>query len=120
MKILHRLGYYLGGFSVGLIFLAFIFNGKKTSCNYSHSARVKNDLLQKTIQIDSALLQRNPQITVEMVKEWINSGDINFSKSDTERDSCRLYHIEHSDNKNQYLRVENCAKTIQLVEVKMP
>ena len=30
MSFLKRLGYYLGGFSAGLIFLAFILNGKKS------------------------------------------------------------------------------------------
>ena len=50
MKILYRLGYYLGGFSVGLIFLAFILNGKKTSCNYTPNARVIDNLLQKNIK----------------------------------------------------------------------
>ena len=49
MKVLYRLGYYLGGFSVGLILLAFILNGKKTSCNYTPNARVIDNLLQKKI-----------------------------------------------------------------------
>ncbi len=120
MKLLHRIGYYLGGFSIGLILLAFIFNGKKTSCNYSPSARVKNDLLQKKIQIDSIVLENNPNISVEKVKDWINSGNVNFSKSETKRDSCRLYHIDLFEKKNQYIRIENCLKTIHLVEIKTP
>ena len=49
MRMIDRFGYYLGGFSVGLIFLGFVFSAKKTSCNYSPSARVKNNLLQKKI-----------------------------------------------------------------------
>ena len=48
MRVIDRFGYYLGGFSVGLIFLGFVFSGKKTSCNYGPSARV-NNLLQKKI-----------------------------------------------------------------------
>ena len=47
MNLLYRLGYYFVGFSVGLIFLTFIFSGKKTSCNYSPSARVKRNLEKK-------------------------------------------------------------------------
>ena len=49
MRVIDRFGYYLGGFSVGLIFLGFVFSGKKPSCNYGPSARVKNNLLQKKI-----------------------------------------------------------------------
>ena len=52
MSLFYRIGYYLVGFSVGLIFLAFVFNGKKTSCNYSPSSRVKSSLLQKKIPCD--------------------------------------------------------------------
>jgi hypothetical protein len=51
MKFLYRLGFYFGGFSIGLIFLAFILNGKKTSCNYTPNARVIDNLLQKEIMI---------------------------------------------------------------------
>ena len=55
MKLLYRLGYYFVGFSVGLIFLTFIFSGKKTSCNYSPSARVKGNLEKKEIFISQEL-----------------------------------------------------------------
>ena len=29
MKFIHRLGFYLGGFSIGLVFLMFFLSGKK-------------------------------------------------------------------------------------------
>ena len=35
------------GFSVGLIFLAVIFKGKKTSCNYGPNDRVISNLSKK-------------------------------------------------------------------------
>ena len=74
MKILYRFGYYLGGFSVGLIFLAFIFNGKKTSCNYSPSARVKDNILQKEIKIPLELQKKissvNRQFGSIIYRSW--------------------------------------------------
>ena len=90
MKLLYRLGYYLGGFSVGLIFLAFILNGKKTSCNYTPNARVIDNLLQKEIVIPDAILNSNPQLNTDQIKEIIKRGNVNFSKSDTKRDSCKV------------------------------
>jgi len=51
MRVIDRFGYYLGGFSVGLIFLGFVFSGKKTSCNYGPSARVKNKVIVNFIPI---------------------------------------------------------------------
>tara|TARA_B110000003_G_C16391301_1_gene434496 strand:- start:78 stop:332 length:255 start_codon:yes stop_codon:yes gene_type:complete len=62
MSLFYRIGYYLVGFSVGLIFLAFVFNGKKTSCNYSPSSRVKGSLLQKKIQLPDNFKNQNPKI----------------------------------------------------------
>ena len=49
MKFIHRLGYYLGGFSIGLIFLAFFLNGKKVSCDYGPEARVLKNINSKKI-----------------------------------------------------------------------
>ena len=120
MKILYRFGYYLGGFSVGLIFLAFIFNGKKTSCNYSPSARVKDNILQKEIKIPLELQKKFPQLTDSLVRLYIDRGDINFSKSDTKRDSCRLYYIHLGSIEKAYMEVTNCAKIISLVTFVQP
>ena len=47
MKFIHRLGYYLGGFSIGLIFLAFFLSGKRASCDYGPDARVLKNIGQK-------------------------------------------------------------------------
>ena len=76
MKLLYRLGYYLGGFSVGLIFLAFILNGKKTSCNYTPNARVIDNLLQKEIVIPDAILNSNPQLNTDEIKGIIKRGNV--------------------------------------------
>ena len=50
MKFIHRLGYYLGGFAVGLIFLSFFLSGKKTSCSYSPQARTIKNINLKDFQ----------------------------------------------------------------------
>ena len=47
MKFIHRLGYYLGGFSIGLILLAFFLQGKKTSCDYGPNARTTKNIANK-------------------------------------------------------------------------
>ncbi len=48
MRLLHRIGYYLGGFSIGLIILAFFLSGKKTTCAYFPEARVLKNINTKT------------------------------------------------------------------------
>jgi len=48
MKLAQRLFYYLGGFAIGFILLLFFLGGKKTSCDYSPTARVlKNIRIKK-------------------------------------------------------------------------
>ena len=49
MKLIQRIGYYLGGFSLGLIILAFFFSKKKTSCSYGPEARVIKNINSKKI-----------------------------------------------------------------------
>lgn len=105
MTLLQRFGYYLGGFSIGLIILAFFFSGKRTSCAYGPEARVLKTLSNKErlfsdINIDSTL-----------VSSIFKYGNVNFSKSDTKRDSCKRYIIEATiDNKDYELTVDNCSK----------
>ena len=118
MRVIDRFGYYLGGFSVGLIFLVFVFSGKKTSCNYSPSARVKNNLLQKKIAFSP---NDNNKIFLSdsLIRSLINVGVINFSKSNTKKDSCRTYFIDLDLENNFYLEIANCTKTIKIIDFKL-
>lgn len=116
-SFLKRLGYYLGGFSAGLIILSFILSGKKTSCNYGPNARVINDLIQKEIYIDLSIQKQYPSLNDSLVRQQLSKASVNFSKSDTQRDSCRLYHIENR-SKEVYWVVENCKRIVRLVDYK--
>ena len=116
-SFLKRLGYYLGGFSAGLIILSFILSGKKTSCNYGPNARVINDLIQKEIHINSSLQKQYPFLKDSVLREQLKKASVNFSKSDTQRDSCRLYYLENQSKKKIWV-VENCKKTVQLIDYK--
>ena len=117
MSFLKRLGYYLGGFSAGLIFLAFILNGKKTQCNYSPDARVLNDLSKKEWVYSSDI---RPFFKLDSlnIAALVNEGDINFGASETKRDSCKIYAIETKIGVKEYdLKVENCAKKVTVLSV---
>ena len=91
MNLLYRLGYYFAGFSVGLIFLTFIFSGKKTSCNYSPSDRVKGNLENKEISISQELQNKYPFLDENLIKNYIKNGKIDFAKSNVKLDSCKTY-----------------------------
>ena len=111
MKLIHRIGYYLGGFSIGLIFLAFFLSGKKASCSYGLDARVLKNISTKQLVYSQNVLEllKNKSIDTLTISEILKFGDVDFSKVDRDLDFCKLYIIEHEiDEKDIALTVENC------------
>ncbi|WP_460218931.1 hypothetical protein [Psychroserpens sp. MEBiC05023] len=114
MKLIHRIGYYLGGFSIGLILLAFFLGGKKTSCDYGPNARtIKNISTKKRFYTEAAEnAMRSYNLDTLAVSNLITSGDVNFSESDTKSEDCKTYLIENElDNKEVLLTIKNCDST---------
>jgi len=117
MKFIHRVGYYLGGFSIGLIVLAFFLNGKKASCSYGPEARVlKNINLKKmAFSEDTKSFITAHNVDTTAVNYILYKGNVVFSKSDTKSTPCKTYYIEGALNdKDAALLVENCEKTATL------
>jgi len=111
MKLIQRIGYYLGGFSLGLIILAFFLNGKKVSCSYGPDARVLKNIRLKTLMYSDEIKSQlvNHQLDSTALNYVLKKGDINFSKSNTRQKPCGIYIVE-GDYKDQeiILTVENC------------
>ena len=123
MKLLHRIGYYLGGFSIGLVILAFFLNGKKVSCDYGPEARVLKNINLKHIEfsknIKTAIL--NNKVDSLEVRSLLQHGHINFSKSETRKKPCGIYAIEGKINKLEVvLSVENCDSIATIQNIKWP
>lgn len=120
MKLIQRIGYYLGGFSIGLVILAFFLNGKKTSCSYGPEARVVKNINAKKI-IYSNLVESlidNKTIDSGAIRHVLKKGDINFSKSNTRQEPCGVYTIEGLDNDNDVtLTVENCDSIATILNI---
>lgn len=118
MKFIHRLGYYLGGFSIGLIFLAFFLSGKRASCDYGPDARViKNIGLKQLYYSDDvkSLIASN-EIDSTTIALVLRKGDVNFSESNTKLETCKLYVMEKTvEEKDIAITVENC-ETIATVK----
>jgi hypothetical protein len=123
MKLLHRIGYYLGGFSIGLILLAFFLSGKKTSCAYGPNARtIKNiSIKERFYSEDTQRAMQNYSLDTLAVSELIKTSNVNFSESDTKADSCKVYLLENEiDDKDVELWVKNCdsSATVQSIIIK--
>ncbi len=117
MNFIRRLGYYLGGFAIGLIFLLYFLNGKKTQCNYGPEARVLNNLSKKEWVLSNHI---KPEWSLDSVTllSLMKYAKIDFSKSDVKRDSCKIYAINTKVKNQPYLlKVENCSKTARIINL---
>ncbi|MGB0376425.1 MAG: hypothetical protein ACPGC5_04440 [Flavobacteriaceae bacterium] len=119
MKLLHRIGYYLFGLSIGLVFVAFFLSGKKTSCNYGPQARVLADFEKKQFVINPQIKIQNTLIDSLQFSIMLERATVDFSKSETRLDSCKRYHIDSYFRQQAYeITVENCTKEIKIVTLR--
>jgi len=96
VSFIKRLFYYLGGVGLGIIILMFFLSGKKTSCDYGPNARtlkfLKSKPLQKSKDLEIELMRYN--IDSLDLQSTLDSGEVNFSSSETSNDSSKIYAIE--------------------------
>ena len=93
-----------------LVFLFFILNGKRTSCNYGPSARVIDNIISKK------LVQKNKSdsISDDKLYNLISKGRVRFNKSEIRNKPCAIYYVESGDLS---FLIENCEDQV-LVEIK--
>ena len=120
MTLLQRIGYYLGGFSIGLIILAFFLNGKKVSCDYGPEARVLKNINTKKIIFSDAILTdlSTNLIDSTTISYLLKKGDVNFSKSTPREKPCGIYAIEGEYKDIEMLMtVQNCDSIATILNV---
>ena len=120
MKFIHRLGFYLGGFAIGLVLLMFFLNGKDASCDYGPNARTVKNISSKPLSYSdkASLFITNNTLDSTTMVNLIKYGSVDFSKSDTELDSCKVYHINNSyKERDMELKVKNCDSLATLLDI---
>lgn len=121
MKFVHRFAYYLIGLVMGCFFVALVFSGKDTRCNYFPNARVLNNLRTKPFQYSNKAIQTLNEKWVDTVdiKNTLTYGDVDFDQSNVPVNSGKLYIIEGKTAKNQeiILKVINYEKKAVLDEI---
>lgn len=120
MKFVHRLGFYAGGFVIGLMLLFFFLNGKRTSCDYGPEARTLKNIKLKQLVFSNEALQEfsNYKVDTAAISIFLKQGDVLFSESDTSLDSCKQYVIGGLIETKKYkIRVENCEKKATVLEI---
>ncbi len=124
MKILYRLGFYLGGFSIGLILLAFFIKGSGVelpSCDYLPNAR-----LLKTIRNNGYSLSTNAEkqlnelaLDTTDLNIVFQEGEVDFSNSEPRKDPCGYYTIKSQQTVEipLILKVERCDESFEVLNV---
>ncbi len=125
MSFLKRLGFFIFGLSIGIIFLTVFFKNKAketgTEFCYLPNCRVLKDLRSKSYSYSDEVtkMMANGEIDSVAIKSFFVDGDVDFNKSDTESKPCKTYVIEHenSEDKVQFLTVTNCPKKIVIEKI---
>ena len=120
MKLAARIAYYSVGFFIGIIILMFFLSGKRTSCDYGPDARVLKNIRTKTrnFEPNALLFLKENQMDSTAVEKVLNSGDVDFSNSNTDLDSCKVYTVKGEINEKMLLlRIENCENQATIQEI---
>ncbi|MEH6704476.1 MAG: DUF4258 domain-containing protein [Galbibacter orientalis] len=127
MPLIKRIGFYLIGLSLGLIFLAYFFKEKRAEFCYLPNCRtLKAIRTQEEINFSSKIQQLidNNTISEEQIDSVLTYGEVNFSKSNIDReqtnseDKCSTYYIDGEiNNEPVELVVKNCKFVADILDV---
>ncbi len=124
MAFLKRLGFYLVGLSIGIVFLT-VFLKKKTEetgtefC-YFPNCRTLKDLRSKPISYSDEIkrLMEEKKLDTLDIAYFLRKGEVDFGKSDTKSKPCKTYFIEGLvKDKEALMKVINCTEKVRLEEV---
>ncbi|MCK0159512.1 DUF4258 domain-containing protein [Allomuricauda sp. F6463D] len=117
MAFLKRLGWYLVGLSIGLIFLVFILKKKSGEegldfC-YFPNCRVLKDMRSKPLNFSESLPEQYRDTL--MIQSFFKDGDVDFGRSDTKAEPCKIYFISHEYNGEELeLKAKNCLDRVEV------
>ena len=121
MKFYQRFAYYLVGLIMGGFFVAMVFSGKDTRCNYFPNARVLNNLRNKPFNysIEASRKLSEDWIDTLDIKNTLTHGDVDFDKSNISYEKGKLYVIEGQTTKKEtiILRVINYENKAVLEDI---
>lgn len=114
MTFKQRLPYFLGGLTIGIIIVVFIFGKKNTTFDYGPNARVLKNLKTKNRVFSKEALSTMYyyQLDTATVSKILNSGNVDLGNK-VKLDSCMYqYSIKGArELKNIELIVKNCDST---------
>ena len=122
MSLFKRFLYYFGGFALGVVILFFFLGGKKTSCDYGPEARTLKNIRSKKRVVQTEVLQKLIEIQLDTaaITKLLKEGEVLFSESNTQLDSCKIYKIEGEVAQNKLkITVKNCKKNALITALQL-
>ncbi len=124
MGFLKRLGYFIFGLSIGIVFLTFFFKKKSdetgVSFCYFPNCRTLKDIRSKPVVYSNEVssLLANKQLDTLDIKLLLTNGDIDFGKSNTKSVPCRTYIVEGTiKNQPATITVKNCPNKTRIDKI---
>lgn len=123
MAFLKRLGFYLVGLSIGIVFLT-VFLKKKTEATgtqfcYFPNCRTLKDIRSKPMSYSEDIhrMLAEKQLDSLDILRILTDGEVDFGRSDTESKPCKTYFVEGTiREKEAILKVRNCREKVVLEE----
>ncbi|CAM4266508.1 DUF4258 domain-containing protein [Gillisia limnaea] len=121
MNLLKRFGFFSIGLIAGIVILMFFLGGKRASCDYSPTARTLKNIRNKERLYSEEAYRffESNNIDTLSVNSMLEDGNVNFGKSQTDKEPCNIYFVSGEIKSNKLeLQIENCEEiaTIQRVE----
>jgi hypothetical protein len=117
MAFLKRLGFFLFGLSIGLVFLTIFLKKKSeetgTEFCYFPNCRTLKDIRSKQITYADGVnaLLMNKELDSTDINDFLHNGEVDFGNSETKAGPCKTYFIEGMvKDKAATLKVKNCLE----------
>ncbi|MBU2905663.1 MULTISPECIES: DUF4258 domain-containing protein [Arenibacter] len=117
MAFLKRLGFFLFGLSIGLVFLTIFLKKKSqetgTEFCYFPNCRTLKDIRSKQISYSDAIVQlmQERELDSTDINGFLYNGEVDFGASETKTKPCKTYYIEGMlKDRTAILKVKNCSE----------
>lgn len=116
MAFLKRLGFYLFGLSIGIVFLTMFLKKKSAETGvyfcYLPNCRTLKDIRSKPFYYSEEVkkIMQTKAIDTAEIKLLLTNADIDFGKSETKTKPCKTYLLEgYLKEKEVFASVKNCS-----------
>ncbi|GLB51983.1 hypothetical protein NBRC110019_10220 [Neptunitalea chrysea] len=121
-SLLKRLGFFLIGLSIGIVFVVFFLQTRPNKVDFCYlpNCRVLKNIRSKAFSVDSLPQTKMDAYKMdrEALKNILTYGDVDFDASDIKSKPCKVYIVEAIwKEKDVKLTVQNCEEKATLKEI---